>query len=110
MADKNKADYQEGLEKSCADGAARNRDSYMHERPRERLCMKPQKLHEGPGKESCMLTVQHEAMKVTRTTWRRVVMILLHGAVSRGIGIGGLGAIFAFGLRCNGIPYTITVS
>ena len=29
MADKKKADYQEGLEKSCADSAARSRDSYM---------------------------------------------------------------------------------
>ena len=29
MADKKKADYQEGLEKSRADSAARSRDSYM---------------------------------------------------------------------------------
>ena len=29
IADKKKADYQEGLEKSRADSAARNRDSYM---------------------------------------------------------------------------------
>ena len=36
-----------------------------------------------------MLTVQHEAVKVTRTTWRRVAMIVLHGAVSIGIGTGG---------------------
>ena len=37
-----------------------------------------------------MLTVQHEAVKVTRTTWRRVAMIVLHGAVSIGVGTGGL--------------------
>ena len=37
-----------------------------------------------------MLIVQHEAMKVTRTTWRRVTMIVLHGAVSIGVGTGGL--------------------
>ena len=36
-----------------------------------------------------MLTVQHEAVKVTRTTWRRVAMIVLHGAVSIGVGTGG---------------------
>ena len=29
MADKKKADYQEGLEKSRADSAARSRDSHM---------------------------------------------------------------------------------
>ena len=28
-----------------------------------------------------MLTVQHQAAKVTRKTWRRVMMIVLHGAV-----------------------------
>ena len=30
-----------------------------------------------------MLTVQHEAAKgITRTTWRRVAMTVLHGALS----------------------------
>ena len=29
IADKKKTDYQEGLEKSCADSAARSHDSYM---------------------------------------------------------------------------------
>ena len=38
-----------------------------------------------------MLTVQHEAVKVTRMTWRRVAMIVLHGAVSIGVGTGGGG-------------------
>ena len=37
-----------------------------------------------------MLTVQHEAVKVTRKTWRRVAMIVLHGAVSIGTGTGEL--------------------
>ena len=37
-----------------------------------------------------MLTVQHEAVKVTRATWRRVAMIVLLGAVSIGVGTGGL--------------------
>ena len=37
-----------------------------------------------------MLTVQHEAVTVTRTTWRRVAMIVLHGAVSIGVETGGL--------------------
>ena len=82
MADKKKADYQEGLEKTHADSAARSRDSYMkdrekscarscesykndlekscddsatqnHESYSEMLCTKPQKLHEGSGKELC---------------------------------------------------------
>ena len=29
IVDKKKANYQEGLEKSCVDSAARSRDSYM---------------------------------------------------------------------------------
>ena len=64
----------------------------LHERSREKLCTKPRKLHEGSGKES---TVQHKAVKVTRTTWRRVAMIVLHGAVSIGVGTGGLGGQFS---------------
>ena len=83
-------DYQEGLEKSRADSAARSRD--RHKRPGEKLCTKPQKLHEGSGR--VVLTVQHEAVKVTRMTWRRVAMIVLHGAVSIGVGTGGLGGQF----------------
>ena len=51
----------------------------VHERPGEKSCRKPPKLHEGSGR--VVLTVQHKAAKVTRKTWRRVVMILLHGAV-----------------------------
>ena len=35
-----------------------------------------------------MLTVQHEVVKVTRTT--RVAMIVLHGAMSIGVGTEGL--------------------
>ena len=41
--------------------------------------MKLRKLHE--GSERVVLTVQHKAAKVTRTTWSRVAMIVLHGAV-----------------------------
>ena len=51
IADKKKADYQEDLEKSCADSAAWSRDSYMKD-PEKKSCMKPQKLYEGYGKES----------------------------------------------------------
>ena len=50
--------------------------------------MKPRKLHEESGK--VVLTVQLEAAKVTRTTWRRVTLIVLYGAVSIGVGTGGL--------------------
>ena len=48
--------------------------------------MKPRKLHEGSGR--VVPTVQHEAMKVTRTTWKIVTMIVLHGAMSIGVGTG----------------------
>ena len=41
-----------------------------------------------------MLTVQNEAVKVKRMTWRRVTMIVLHGAVSISVGTGGLGGQF----------------
>ena len=55
MADKKKADYQEGLEKSRADSAARSRDSYMKKssgaRSRESYMNDPNKV----------VTVQHEA-------------------------------------------------
>ena len=43
IADKKKADYQEGLEKSRADSAARSRDSYMKDP--EKSC-----VHEESGK------------------------------------------------------------
>ena len=36
-----------------------------------------------------MLTVQQEAVKVTRTIWGRLAMIVLNGAVNIGIGTGG---------------------
>ena len=36
IADKKKADYQEGLEKSRADSAARSRDSYMKDPEKSR--------------------------------------------------------------------------
>ena len=51
MADKKKEDYQEGLQKSRADSAAQNRDSYMknpeksHARSRESYMKDPQKSH-----------------------------------------------------------------
>ena len=78
MADKKKVDYQEGLEKSYADSAARSCDSYMKD---------PEKvLHEATKdtlriRKRVVLTVQHKAIKMTRMTWRRVAMIVLHGAV-----------------------------
>ena len=49
IVDKKKADYQEALEKSRANSAARSRDSYM----KDPACMKPRKLYEGSGKEWC---------------------------------------------------------
>ena len=46
------------------------------------------------NQERVVLTVQHEAVKVTRTTWRRVAMTVLHGAVSIDVGTGGLASLF----------------
>ena len=97
MADKKKVDYQEGLEKSRADSAARSRDSYMKDL--EKSCARSRESYMKDPEKS----VQHEAVKVTRATWRRVTKIVLHGAVSIGVGTGGLGAsahpIFCYVLR-----------
>ena len=79
IADKKKTDYQEGLEKSRADSAARSRDSYMKEP--EKSCVRSRKSYM-KNQETVVLTVQHEAVKVTRMTWRRVTMIVLHRAVT----------------------------
>ena len=87
IADKKKADYQEGLEKSRADTAARSHDSYMKDP--EKSCAQSRESYM-KNHEKSRLTVQHEAVKVTRVTWRRVMMIVLHGAVSIGVGTGGL--------------------
>ena len=86
IADKKKADYQEGLEKSHADSAARIRDSYMKDL--EKSCARSRESYMKIQKR-VVLTVQHEAAKVTRTTWRTVAMIVLHGAMSIGVGTGG---------------------
>ena len=43
IADKKKADYQEGLEKSRADSAARSRDSYMKDP--EKSCVQSHKSY-----------------------------------------------------------------
>ena len=66
IADKKKADYREGLEKSRTDSAAQSCESYKKDL--EKSCDdsaawhresylkdpgKPRKLHEGSGKESC---------------------------------------------------------
>ena len=69
IADKKKADYQEGLEKSRADSAARSRDSYMKDL--EKSCVQSRKSYM-KNQERVVLIVQHEAVKVTRTTWKRV--------------------------------------
>ena len=59
IADKKKVDYQEGLEKSCADSAARSRDSYMKdpEKSCARSCksyMKdPEKSRADSATQSC---------------------------------------------------------
>ena len=78
IVDKKKANYQEGLEKSHVDSAARSRDSYMKdpEKTRAQNCQSYMK-----DSERVVLTVQHEVVKVKRKTWRRGAMIVLHGAM-----------------------------
>ena len=62
IADKRKANYQEGLEKNRANSAAQSHDSYM----------------KGPEKmlaQSCksyMKDLEKKVTKFTRKTWRRV--------------------------------------
>ena len=51
MADKKKADYQEGLEKSHVDSAAQSRDSYMKDP--EKSCARSHKSYMKDPKESC---------------------------------------------------------
>ena len=59
IADKKKADYQEGLEKSRADSAAWSRDSYMkdpeksHARSRESYMKDPEKSRGDNAAWSC---------------------------------------------------------
>ena len=49
MADKKKVDYQEGLEKSHADSAARSRDSYMKD-PEKRCVRSHESYMKDPEK------------------------------------------------------------
>ena len=59
MADKKKADYQEGLEKSRADSAASSRDSYMKNTEKNRAQSRksymkdPKKSHADSAARSC---------------------------------------------------------
>ena len=69
IADKKKVDYQEGLEKSRADSAAGSHDSYMKD-PEKSCARSCESYMKDP--ERVTLTVQREAAKVTRKTWRRV--------------------------------------
>ena len=76
IADKKKV-YFQGLEKSRTDSAAESHDSYT-ERPRESHA---QSLESYMKDLEVVLIVHHKAAKVTRKTWKRVVIIVLHGAM-----------------------------
>ena len=80
IADKKKADYREGVEKSHADSAARSRDSCMKDLGKSRA-----QSHESYMKDSKKSRADSAARspKVTRKTWRRsrVMMIVLLRAV-----------------------------
>ena len=93
IADKKKADYQEILQKSRADSAEWSCDSYMedpeksHARSHESYMKDPEKGHADSAARSrksymkdpkrVVLTLQHEAAKFTRKTWRRVAKMKL---------------------------------
>ena len=51
IANKKKTDYQEGLEKSRADNAARSRDSYM--KHQEKSCVRSRESYMKNQEESC---------------------------------------------------------
>ena len=53
ITDKKKANYQEALEKSCADSATRSRDSYMKDPEKSRAQSHESYISEGSGKELC---------------------------------------------------------
>ena len=61
IADKKKADYQEALEKSHADSAARSHDNYMKD-PEKNPAQSRKSYIKDP--EKVVLTVQHEATKL----------------------------------------------
>ena len=69
IADKKKANYQQALEKSRADSATRSCDSYMKDPEKSRA--QSRESYEGSGR--VVLTLQHEAAKFKRKTWRRVM-------------------------------------
>ena len=52
IADRKKTDYQESLEKSRADSAARSRDSYMKYLEKSSVRSHQSLIHKGSGKES----------------------------------------------------------
>ena len=87
IADKKKADYQEGLEKSCADSAARSRDSYMKDP--EKSCVQSRESHM-KNQEKSRADGAARNRESYKNDWRRIAMIVLHGAVSIGIGTGEL--------------------
>ena len=91
IADKKKADYQEGLEKSRADSAARSRDSYMKDP--EKSCVRSRESYM-KNQEKSRADSAARSRESYKTTWRRVAMIVLHGAVSIGVGTGVLGGQF----------------
>ena len=59
IADKKKADYQEGLEESRADSAARSRDSYM--KNPEKSCVRSRESYMKNQENRIVLKVQHRS-------------------------------------------------
>ena len=72
IADKKKVDYQEGLEKSDSDCAARSRDSYTKDPEKSRARSRERYMKDLEKSCADRVTVQHEAAKVNKKTWTRV--------------------------------------
>ena len=77
VADKKKADYQEGLEKSRADSAHESVTATW--KTQRKVVQEAAKVIQRIWKR-VVLTVQHEAAKVTWRIWKRVVLTLQHEA------------------------------
>ena len=69
IANKKKADYQEGLEKNHADSAARSCDSYMKDPEKSRAQSRASYMKD--LEKSRAYSAQHEVAKVTRKTRRK---------------------------------------
>ena len=87
IADKKKVDNQEGLEKSRADSAAWSRDSYMKDL--EKSCAQSHESYM-KNQEKSRAESAAQSRESYKNDLEKSRMIVLHGAVSIGVGTGVL--------------------